>query len=219
VKIGSFIIICTLACQQPLKAPANKSGQLAPAAVRPYTAFCSSYQTILLHQQDLSDTVKNMAFFTAIDSMSYYWKGTRWDYNGTSRQPGTGSIACGYFVCHVLSDLGYAIPIRRYATEPSAFMIKRLCYKLRRGAMGPAFFKYLQTAPNNSVHLVGLDFHTGLLLKDRGGHCWLLHSFYRYKVGVVKESAERCDALRMSKSFLIGQLRLPAALSTNLSSQ
>lgn len=157
----------------------------------------------------LPDSIRNAVLFTAIDSMLFYWKGTRWDYNGTSRSPGQGNIACGYFVCHVLADLGYRIPIRQYATKPSSHMIRRLCSEVRGGAMGPAFQRYLSAAPPGSVHLLGLDYHTGLVLKDLRGQCWLLHSFYRYRVGVVKETVERSDALHMSQSFLIGRLQLP----------
>ena len=161
-------------------------------------------------QSQLSDSIRHAAQFAAIESMLLYWKGTRWDYNGTSHHPGKGSIAGGYFVCHVLADLGYPVPIQRYATEPSSYMIRRLCSQVRGGAMGPAFQRYLSAAPPGSVHLLGLDYHTGLLLKDLHGQCWLLHSFYRYRVGVVKEPVDRSDALRMSQTFLIGKLQLPA---------
>jgi len=43
------------------------------------------------------------ALVRAVDAEIFpFWYGTEWDFNGTTQQPGTGRIACGYFVSTVL---------------------------------------------------------------------------------------------------------------------
>ena len=44
-----------------------------------------------------------------------YWYGTKWDFNGTSRIPGQGSIAYGYFVTTILEDAGINLSRNRLA--------------------------------------------------------------------------------------------------------
>lgn len=46
-----------------------------------------------------------------------FWYGTPWDFNGTTEQPGTGAIACGYFVTTVLRDAGVQLERVRLAQQ------------------------------------------------------------------------------------------------------
>lgn len=55
-----------------------------------------------------------------------FWYGTPWDFNGTTEIPGTGEIACGYFVTTVLRDIGVDLERVRLAQVPSEVMIRSL---------------------------------------------------------------------------------------------
>ena len=48
------------------------------------------------------------------------WLGTPWDFNGTAHEPGTGKVACGYFVSSVLQDAGFLVewaPLAQQASQ------------------------------------------------------------------------------------------------------
>lgn len=53
------------------------------------------------------------------------WYGTAWSFDGRSRIPGKGSIACGTFVVYSLQDAGFKIP-SKMAMQPSENIIKDL---------------------------------------------------------------------------------------------
>ncbi|QGW28172.1 hypothetical protein [Phnomibacter ginsenosidimutans] len=139
------------------------------------------------------------------DQIPVYWAGTRWDYNGTTRTPKEGSIACGYFVCTVLKQLGFDIPVVKYSQASSSVMIKALCRNIQRFGSYATFISYMENWPANTAYIVGLDFHTGFLVKTKTATS-LLHSYYIYKVGVIKEDIHTADALSSSKSFMVGEI-------------
>ena len=60
------------------------------------------------------------------DEIFPYWYGTKWDFNGTTRIPKQGKIACGYFITNVLVDVGFNIPRVRWAQSASEVFIRKL---------------------------------------------------------------------------------------------
>ena len=52
---------------------------------------------------------KKLCCETIHNGIPGYWIGTVWDFNGVTRTPKQGAIACGYFVTNVLTDLGFKI--------------------------------------------------------------------------------------------------------------
>ena len=61
------------------------------------------------------------AYLLAILSNEIFpnWYGTPWDFNGMTRTPRKGKIACGYFVCNILKDIGFTIPRIKWAQSAS----------------------------------------------------------------------------------------------------
>lgn len=121
-----------------------------------------------------------------------------------TRQPNEGKIACGYFVTHTLSDIGFRIERARLAQVASGEMIRELCTNIKTFNRFDQLEKYLQTQPDRSVFIIGLDFHTGYIVKDGGSY--FLHSNYIAKEGVVKEPIQTSRALVRNKFFMIGSL-------------
>ena len=134
-----------------------------------------------------------------------YWKGTKWDYNGTTREPGIGNIACGYFVTNTLTDLGFKLNRIKLAQSVSSKMIKALCVNIKYFTNLSDLHNYLASEPDNSVYIIGLDFHTGYILKDSSG-AYFLHSNYINRTGVVMEKVSTSANLRNNKNFMIGSL-------------
>lgn len=140
-----------------------------------------------------------------------YWIGTKWDFNGVTRQPKNGTIACGYFITNTLTDIGFEIQRIKLAQAPSSKMINALCINIKRFSAFEQLMSYLSQQPDNSIFIIGLDFHTGYLLK-KTDDIFFLHSNYIAKVGVVKEKIQSSIALRQNKNFMIGNLTENTAL-------
>jgi hypothetical protein len=144
--------------------------------------------------------------FKLIDEDIYnYWVGTPWEFYGTTRQPKSGSIACGYFVTNTLTDLGFKIDRVGLAEVASGDMIKKLCVGIKSFNSLNKLNSYLAKQPINSVFIIGLDFHTGYVVKT-ATNCYFLHSSYIKKEGVVREKIETSQALSTNKFFMIGSL-------------
>lgn len=131
-----------------------------------------------------------------------HWKGTPWDYNGTTKNPNGGSIACGYFVTGLLQDAGCQLNRIKLSTCPSLTMMKALtspgAVKNLSALTYETFTKQLEAGGRN-LYIVGLDFHTGFIVND-GAETWFLHSSYINKTGVVKERVGESAALKSSKT-------------------
>jgi hypothetical protein len=134
-----------------------------------------------------------------------YWQGTPWDFNGSSEEPGKGTIACGYFVTTLLRDAGYPLNRVRLAICPSMTMMKALTsakdVKNLSAMSYSEFCSNIKKAGEN-IYIAGLDYHTGFIVND-GTDQWFLHSNYINKKGVVKERLETSAALRSSETRYI----------------
>ncbi|MCP9750623.1 hypothetical protein [Ferruginibacter sp. HRS2-29] len=137
------------------------------------------------------------------DSIPAYWTGTPWDFNGTTRLPQRGAIACGYFITNTLDDIGIPLNRTRLAQEPSSVLIKALCVNITRVGSLKKLQQYVSAFPADAVFIIGLDFHTGYLLKENG-MLYFLHSNYMGKKGVMKEPIGSSLALKNSRSWMIG---------------
>lgn len=151
---------------------------------------------------------KQERFFTFINTdVPNYWMGTKWDFNGTTRTPQNGTIACGYFVTTVLDDFGIKLKRIQLAQQVSSVMIKTLCESksIKHFSKIEQVETYLKGRNKEEIFIVGLDFHTGFIIKDQS-KLYFLHSNYIQKEGVVKEEIRNSRALLSSKSFMIGSV-------------
>lgn len=136
------------------------------------------------------------------------WYGTKWDFNGTTRTPHKGEIACGYFVTTVLVDVGFKLPRIKWAQSASEVFIKKLSpNNLKRFTDGSLseVKKYLFEA-GDGLYLVGLDNHVGFVLVE-GKSISFIHSNYYYpEVGVMKEDISTKNPLKDSHYRIFGKL-------------
>ena len=154
-----------------------------------------------LREKDLSAARKYL--FTLVnDRIPEYWVGTAWDFNGTTRKPKEGWISCGYFVTNTLTDLGFPIERVQLAQAPSSELVHAVCTDVKWYSGFDNLLKYMNAAPSRSVHLVGLDAHTGYLTREKN-KSYFIHANWR---GVNKEWVDTCMALKESKIFVVGSL-------------
>lgn len=173
----------------------------------PYTTFTGGLKKELnrLKQQKNIDSIRKFVHHAIAVDMPQYWKGTKWDFNGTTRTAGEEAIACGYFITTILEDIGLKLNRVDLAQEPSSVLIKSTCNKIKTCPGFEELTTYLDSSEDESVFIVGLDFHTGFIVKQ-GGQSYFFHSNYINRMGVVKELINESRALKNSKSFMIGNL-------------
>jgi len=187
----------------------NGNYQNAPSTVDnkvDYTEFKKSVnnnKSLLINHP--TKEIGNYLFKLIDEDIYNYWAGTPWDFYGATQQPKTGSIACGYFVTTTLTDLGFKIDRVGLAEVRSGDMIKKLCVGIRSFNSLSKLDSYLAKQPINSVFIIGLDFHTGYVVKTATG-CYFFHSNYINREGVVKEKIDASRALSINKFFMIGSL-------------
>lgn len=157
-----------------------------------------------LKDKPLTDSKKY--FFTLInEKIPEYWKGTPWDFNGVTRKPGEGKIACGYFITNTMVDIGFDIERIKLAQAASSVLIKATCTHIKNYDDMNDLKTYLSKADEYSVFIVGLDFHTGYITKEKKD-CYFIHSNYINNKGVTKEKIDESDALNASKTWMIGSI-------------
>lgn len=165
-----------------------------------------SYSDFLLSVKEKSETEKRNYLFTFINyDVPNYWTGTPWSFNGTTRNPQRGSIACGYFVTNTLTDFGFNINRTYLAQQASSVMINKLCKDIQYFGKRQDLEQYILNKDKNKVYIVGLDFHTGFITRENKD-TYFIHSSYIKSKGVVKELTTTSQALNASKTFMIGTL-------------
>ena len=136
------------------------------------------------------------------------WHGTPWDFNGSTTIPGKGSIACGYFVTTILRDMDCDINRIKLAVCPSLQMMKSLSPHPIINNLSyldlKSFNDYFKKH-GKGVYIIGLDFHTGIIVND-GLETWFLHSNFIRRQGVIKEPILNSSALQSSKTKWVTSL-------------
>ena len=136
------------------------------------------------------------------------WLGTPYDFNGTAEKPGSGKVACGYFVSTVIRDAGFRVDRYKLAQQPSenilrTFMKSDGCL-LKVGQDFESYAKWVE-GMEPGVYLMGLDSHVGFIVNGVEGTRFY-HSSGWQKRGVVNEAGNKAGALRHSNWRMIGGL-------------
>lgn len=170
----------------------------------------------VLRQQHVTDTATLQPFFVhaIVDSIIPYWYGTAWDFNGTTQQPRTGAIACGYFVSTTLRDAGLALNRVKMGQSSSETLTYALCnrqnIKLFYNKPLTVMLNYVQSK-GFGLYIIGLDSHTGFLYND-GTITWFIHSKWFEEKAVVKEAAATSAVLYYSHYRMVGKISNNASL-------
>lgn len=136
------------------------------------------------------------------------WYGTPWGFNGTSRTPKEGKIACGYFVTNILSDIGFQIPRVKWAQSPSEVFIKKLSFNTLKRFSDTHILdvtRYLK-ACGNGLYLVGLDVHVGFVYVNDDQIHFIHADYYEPEIGVVSEPIDSNNPLNDSSYRVFGKL-------------
>ncbi len=145
---------------------------------------------------------------TITQDLFSYWYGTKWDFNGHTRVPQQGSIACGYFITTILSDAGFNIPVIKWAQTPSEVFIRKLSkphVKSFSNKPISVIEEYLLKS-GDGLYIVGLDCHVGFILVQNQEIRFIHANYYYPEKGVMKEKIDSYNPLNHSKYRIIGKL-------------
>lgn len=169
-----------------------------------HTSYIAADST---ERRQLVDSARTYLFDRITLEMLPCWEGTAWDFNGTTRTPGTGTIACGYFVNTVLQDAGFRIPRIRWSQQAAEPITVKLCTDIKRFRDRPVqeVEAYIKDQ-GEGLYKVGLDNHVGFIV-NRGGTTRFVHSnYYRPEVGVMSEPLQGHNPLARSHYRVVGKL-------------
>ncbi len=146
-------------------------------------------------------------FAAKLDAILEQWVGTPWAYSGTSQEPGSGSIACGYFVTTALEDAGIKLDRIRLAQAASETMILAITSPesvKRYSDVSLETFLDRVRSQGEGFYIVGLDNHTGFLNVQNDGEIEFVHSGPGR--GVVREKPFDAPELANSRYRVTGKI-------------
>ena len=173
-------------------------------------SFQSKYKSANSIQKEvILKKAKKYLFKTLSKDIFPQWYGTAWDFNGTTRTPKKGKIACGYFVTNTLTDVGFNIPRIKWAQSASEVFIKKLAptkdivrFSNKPLAKVIAYFK----KKGDGLYLVGLDSHTGFVVVNKDKINFVHANYYQREIGVMSEDISTKNPFGDSKYRVIGKL-------------
>ncbi|MBN8589965.1 MAG: hypothetical protein J0L94_16755 [Rhodothermia bacterium] len=168
------------------------------------------YKTAFIEAQrdDAIDFASNTLTQNIESRIWPYWLGTEYDFNGTTRTPGRGKIACGYFVTAVLYDAGIPIDRNTLAQVPSEKLVTGLVGEPNTNRYHHLTIGEFLSAVKSfgeGLFVVGLDTHTGFLLYE-SDEVYFIHASARFPHAVVREPAAKSPTLRNSKYRVLGKI-------------
>jgi hypothetical protein len=194
---------------------------LCPALLERYNATVQSVSSSrhsfvrsLLHARNSScrdsvyDRMRLYIRDEVVDSLAPYWYGTPWDYYGASQVPGSGYIACGYFVSTILQHAGFNVERVRLAQQASEWVVRTLTTSryIRQFCDVPLRdFCDSVGRMGEGLYVVGLDYHVGLLaVKD--GEVYFIHSTNMPPACAKIEVASQSNVLDWTSCRIVGRI-------------
>lgn len=162
----------------------------------------------LTEKDSVIDHTRKFLFDIITNDIFPYWYGTPWDFNGHSKIPKQGAIACGYFVTTVLLDAGFNVPRIKWAQSASEVFIKKLApNNLHRFSDKPIseIEKYLKNA-GTGLYVVGLDSHVGFIVVKNDSIQFVHANYYEPDIGVMSQKIDSENPLKNSNYRIIGKL-------------
>jgi len=204
--IASFVAFSLFSCAQPAK---KDYPTLLSEILLKQDEFKKAYNNSSAEgKKAIIEEARTYLFDAIVTDVFPQWYGTQWDFNGTTRTPKDGKIACGYFVTNVLTDVGFNIPRIKWAQSASEVFIKRLAPNdIKRFSNRPLseVESHLKNA-GNGLYLVGLDSHVGFIVVKRGRISFVHSNYYQREKGVMSEEINSKNPLNDSSYRVIGKL-------------
>ena len=170
-------------------------------------AFAAKSASESVDQTGLLDPARTVLFDALVGKLLPAWYGTPWDFNGMTRVPGEGTIACGYFVNTVLLDAGFKLPRIRWSQLAAEPVILKLAPKAKRFRDKPvADVEAWLSEQGDGLYTVGLDNHVGFITRLNGTAYFVHSNYYHRDIGVMAEPLDGDNPFAHSRYRIIGKL-------------
>jgi hypothetical protein len=144
----------------------------------------------------------------SLPAMMHCWLGTPYDFNGSASRPGSGKIACGYFVSTVLKDAGFGVDRFQLGQQPSGNILRTfLPEKSCLLTIGEDYQKFASALAKREpgVYIVGLDTHVAFVVVDNNDFRFI-HATGRSPRCVVDQDRAKARTLQRSRWRMLGNL-------------
>lgn len=213
IKLGSFCFICFifLGCSQQttqVKGDLPAYQDLVSSVEKERAAFEKEYRQA--NETERAE-IEEKASFYLLEKITHdffdQWQGTEWDFNGTTRTPRKGKIACGYFITTVLSDAGFKIPRVKWAQQASEYYITRMTTDVKRFSnRTPEYMKDYFLKQPDGLYVAGLDSHVGFVCKSGNEVAFTHASYYDPEIGVQTEALDGNNPFAKSAYRVVGRI-------------
>lgn len=158
-------------------------------------------------KKHLLDSARTILFTALVDKLLPAWNGTPWDFNGMTRVPGQGKIACGYFVNTVLLDAGFDLPRIRWSQLAAEPVILKLAPKAKRFRdKAVVDVETWLSEQGDGLYTVGLDNHVGFITRRNRISRFVHSNYYHREIGVMAEPLDGENPFAHSRYRIIGKL-------------
>lgn len=145
----------------------------------------------------------------------YYWYGTGFDKEGMSSSPGSGRIACSYFVVTMLTEAGLNIDRVKLAQQSALNIVKTLSTpELVTHCSAPDEVEALLLQKGAGLYFIGFSYHVGFLYYD-GKEMHLIHASPLPPGTVSRISMKGARSFEYSNFYDIGKLTENKSLIIN----
>lgn len=223
-----YLVLTACSAQSPQETatlPATAVFDIDKYYKKPPGDYAANKQLILIEQKALKDKYqaarndssrqlilreagKNLTKHL-LSNIIPFWYGTPWNFNGYTATPGTGTIACGYFVSTTLLHGGfnlnrYLLAQQNPQHEAITINLSDSLITLTNTNRENAKKHFIDHNLPYGLYFAGLDFHVGYLLKEQD-NLFFIHANYIDAAGVVIEPTESSDAFK-SQNYYISQI-------------
>lgn len=156
------------------------------------------------------DALSGLFTVQLVDKIIPYWLGTPWSFEGHTSVPGSGEIACGYFVSTTLKDVGFNLDRYNFAQQLPIHEAKTL-------SLGKPLIEIFNTSVeqriqilrdtlSEGIYFLGFDqSHVGYIQK-KNGQLFVIHSNYIGAEGVVIEKIEESQVFSYYNRIYIADI-------------
>ena len=203
---GTLVLFVGLVPSCPAQIPALYQRNIRGLAEQ-RAAFSRKLNSDSTARTALLDSARTILFSALADKLLPAWYGTPWDFNGMSRVPGEGSIACGYFVNTVLMDAGFNLPRIRWSQLAAEPVILKLAPEAARFREKPvSVVEIWLNTQGDGLYTVGLDNHVGFIIRRNGVARFVHSNYYQRDIGVMAEPLDGNNPFAHSHYRIIGKL-------------
>lgn len=193
--------------EEEQESPAQTYDELKSEIKNEQNKFSKTYSRANKQGKDSIILLAQQYVLNKCDDMFKAWYATPWTFEGHTKTPREGSIACGYFVTTTLQDMGFKIPRYYWAQQGADYMTYKLSKDVKRFHLVPMsdIVDYIKEK-GEGLYLVGLDCHVGYIYYHNKKMNFVHSNYYKKSIGVMSEPLIGRNPLNDSKLKVIGKI-------------